>query len=162
MINKYISQNIQSSRDRILSLIDIEKAYMNTNHLDFSDKYATQHCFNILGSYRFYPFRTDEKSEDVYQFGATPISIANEKTEKELHKEAIDMYKKLMVYMKNVKKNFQDMVPKAITYYIIKNLVHYITHDVLFDSTAIPAVDYVSVRFNLRIVSIEILSISFF
>lgn len=55
------------------------------------------------------------------------------------------MYTKLTLYMDHVKMNLRDMVPKAITLYIIKKLLSYISHDVLFHSMNLPSDDHVSI-----------------
>lgn len=65
--------------------------------------------------------------------------------ENPLHEGAWDIYEKLTLYMGNVKKNMTDQVPKAVTYYIIKKLVHYINHDVILTSMELPRDDFVSV-----------------
>lgn len=64
-------------------------------------------------------------------------------SEEQIREEVKEMYNKL--YMDHVKKNLCDMVPKAITLYIIKKLLSYVSHDVLFHSMALPTDDHVSI-----------------
>lgn len=47
--------------------------------------------------------------------------------------------------MENVKKNMKDMVPKAITLDLIKKLMKYVTHDIIYTTTKIPSDEFVSI-----------------
>lgn len=50
-------------------------------------------------------------------------------------------------YMNIVKKTTRDLVPKAITHYIIKQLTSYISNDMISQMMGIPVDDYVSFSF---------------
>lgn len=78
----------------------------------------------------------------------------NEKSELELHQEVIDMFNKLMLYIEHVKANLNDMVPKAITYSIIKKLVDFISHEVVYHSMALSSDEHVSILFFHRRISL--------
>lgn len=69
---------------------------------------------------------------------------AKEETEQGLHQEVRDIYRKLEKYLAHVKKNMVDMVPKAITYSIITDLVNHITFTLMHQSTVIPSANHVS------------------
>lgn len=63
--------------------------------------------------------------------------------ESTLHGGVSDIHDKILIYMENVKKNMNDLVPKAITFHLIKKIVNYVNHDVIFNSTNIPFSDFV-------------------
>lgn len=87
----------------------------------------------------------DGLSESIDLSNEFDDNHSKEKSKVNLHKEVMDIFEKLQTYMEHVKKNLQDMIPKACTLYIIKKLVEYIRHDVLYHLTTIPCDDNVSI-----------------
>ena len=70
-----------------------------------------------------------------------------------------DIYEKVDSYMRIVRKTTRDMVPKAITLYIIKELQDYINDKILMDFLDLSNDEYVSIqgeKFNRAFVHLMI------
>lgn len=63
------------------------------------------------------------------------------------------IYEKIDSYLRIVKKTIRDMVPKAITLYIIKELQDYINNKLLIVLLSLPNDDYVSILISNNFVS---------
>lgn len=57
--------------------------------------------------------------------------------------DVLDIYHKINTYMNIVKTTIRDMVPKAITLYIIRHLEKYISTDLLMEILNVPEDTYV-------------------
>lgn len=62
------------------------------------------------------------------------------------HADVQDIYKKVNSYMNIVKKTIRDMVPKAMTLYIINNLEKFINTELLMQILDAPKNGYVSIH----------------
>lgn len=70
----------------------------------------------------------------------------------DLHDVIMDIYDKAVLYMTHVKNNMKDIIPKAITYNIIKKLEKYLEEDLLFYVVGIPCEDHVRSAFINEII----------
>lgn len=61
-----------------------------------------------------------------------------------LNKTVDDMYQKIDSYMRIVRKTARDMVPKAITFFVINALQDYISDKLMMDFLGLPTDEYVS------------------
>lgn len=64
--------------------------------------------------------------------------------------DIFDIYGKIDSYMRIVKKTVRDMVPKAITLYIIRELEKYINTELLMVILNVPNDNYVSTLFDVH------------
>lgn len=67
-----------------------------------------------------------------------------EKTDPKLNETANGMFEKIDSYMRIVRKTTCDMVPKAITFFVIKELKNYVNDTLLMDFMDLPNDEYVS------------------
>lgn len=74
----------------------------------------------------------------------------SEEPDPTLNAEVNDIYEKIDSYTRIVRKTARDMIPKAITLYIIKELINYINKDLLVSLLAIPCEDYVRIFIKLQ------------
>lgn len=113
---------------------------------DFEEELVPTNMFSSKEFFSIFitknPTGLSEPTRIIYLMFFIQVSTNNERG-KTLHDGARDIYKKLTLYMDSAKKNMTDQVPKAVTYYIIKKLVHYIDHDVIFTSMGLPSDDFV-------------------
>ncbi|XP_055296155.1 dynamin-like isoform X2 [Sitodiplosis mosellana] len=179
-IISFIHNNAPRYKQNILSLTDMELAYMNYSHDEFmknitprkakgeisaSSSVFTDSAVDVTGCSRIESIPDEAATHTLNGDNESMHSLEGEeskanhetkdakdaKDEKEmknynidpsLNRTVGDIYEKIDSYMRIVKKTTRDMVPKAITLYVVKELQDYINDKILMDFLGLPSDEY--------------------
>lgn len=119
VVIKYITDNKELYKKSVLSIVDIEKSYLNTNQMNLN-----------------------RKENSTLQEELSARQHLDKSVDNEHHDVVMDIFDKMVLYMTHVKNNMKDIIPKAITYNIIKKLEKYIEDDLLLYVVGIPCEEH--------------------